>query len=451
MPNIKYMVNDPIAPVTLNISMPNPPTDPKFQVTGYIGVGAKTPLQLQSLNTYVTMSTIIASRQKALARSGFQFKKWAATPSLSVSTRAGEDLNAYYDRRGLKFFYYTNKNSVLYTVDSTDVVTHEFGHALLDSIKPDFWSVNAAEIWAFHEAWSDISAILYMMEFPQVIEAAIKENNGNLRKSNLISRLAEQLGAAIYGKGHLFLRNAINSFKYQDPKTLPSDAPDDQLSSECHSFGQVFLATWYDIMVQIYEQECKRVDAPSALTIAKNVAAEYLYKAVVQSPRVAKYHYAIAKGMLLADQVNGSKYSSILRTVFKNRNMLPPEIKVLANLKKRDIKVKEEDVVIKRGKVTSVVVKNNKAVKLGEFHSKKTLSALSVGGINLADVKIEVPFDNYYEFDEKGQLQDQILPIEEEVIEDARLCALNISMNENVGKGKMWRISRNKLTRTFFQ
>ena len=58
--------------------------------------------------------------------------KWAATSRLSLQARAGKDINAYYDRSSLKFFYFPDKktNKTIYACDSRTVVAHEFGHAL---------------------------------------------------------------------------------------------------------------------------------------------------------------------------------------------------------------------------------------------------------------------------------------------------------------------------------
>jgi hypothetical protein len=88
--------------------------------------------------------------------------RWAATNTLNVYPAAGQDLNAFYDRNSLKFFYaldpVVKKN--IYTSDSSDVVSHETGHALLDSIRPDFWNVQSYEVWALHESFGDIISIL---------------------------------------------------------------------------------------------------------------------------------------------------------------------------------------------------------------------------------------------------------------------------------------------------
>lgn len=449
MSEFDYVLNDPVSPIKISMDLPPEPKDLLFSVGGFAPPPSKTPAQLQAINTYITVAGSINNRQESISRSRDRLTKWAATRQLFVNTRAGKEFNAFYDRSGLKFCYYPSGNSIIYFADSSDVVTHELGHALLDAMRPDFWSVQALEIWSFHEAYADITALLSIMDYPAALEAAIKETNGDLRKSNVISRLAEQVGEIVYGKRHLYLRDAVNTFKYQNPQTLPGDAPDEELCAECHSFGRVFLGTWYEIVVGIYEQECKQSDPVTALTTAKNIAADYMYKAIVQSPSCSAYHYAIAQGMLVADQANGGKYASVLNTVFTNRKLIQPQIKILANIKQDDIKLEKKDLVIKQGSTTTVVLKRSKTVKLFDYHKAKTLSALSIPN-DIAKAELEVPADIYYQFNEKGVLQHQILPKEFDVVDDARRCVPYLI--GQVGRGKMWNInSKNKLVRKFVE
>ena len=453
MPNVDYLLNDSYSPLQVSVPIPSSPTDFKILVDGYTGKpGAFETLQQQAMNTFITVASSIGNNKKVIAKSGRSVDRWAAVSTLRVVPRAGKDLNAYYDRMALRYFYYPVGKVMLYLVDSTDVVAHELGHATLDAMRPDFWSVQSLEIWSFHEAFADINALMTMLAYPAALENALKEVNNDIRKSNIITRLAEQLGAVLYGKRHLYLRDAVNTFKYVDPSSLPEEAPDDQLCAECHSFGRVFLGTWWEIVAGIYEQEKKQSTPIDALTAAKNVAHEYLYKAIVQSPLVSDYHHAIARGMMVVDRANGGKYQDILRKAFVNRNMMPPEIKMMSDIRKKDLKIdKEKDLVVKRGKTTTVVLKGKKTIRLLDHHSVKRLSALDVGAGNLGDIKLEVPFDTYYEFDENGALQHQMLPDENTIVEEARRCSTMIAHADNLGKKKMWKISRKKLVRSFIE
>ena len=50
----------------------------------------------------------------------------------------GVDLNAFYDRTSFSFFHQQVGNQTFFSGASTDVVSHEIGHGLLDSVRPDF-------------------------------------------------------------------------------------------------------------------------------------------------------------------------------------------------------------------------------------------------------------------------------------------------------------------------
>ena len=117
-------------------------------------------------------------------------------------------------------------------------MAHELGHAILDAMRPDFWSVQALEIWSFHEAFADITAILSLMQHDEILDRALYETKGDLSKPNVISRLAEEMGDIIYeitrGRGGMkpgALRNATNKFRYIHPSKLPKNAPNNKLGS----------------------------------------------------------------------------------------------------------------------------------------------------------------------------------------------------------------------------
>ena len=79
---------------------------------------------------------------------------------LKVNIDEGSDLNAYYDRQSLGYYHFRSKKTKLLRrfAASTDVVSHECGHALLDAVRPELWDSNFPEPNAFHEAFGDCVA-----------------------------------------------------------------------------------------------------------------------------------------------------------------------------------------------------------------------------------------------------------------------------------------------------
>ena len=118
----------------------------------------------------------------------------------------------------------------VYSGESPDIVAHELGHAVLDAIRPQLWDAAAAEPAAFHEAFGDISAIFAALQLESLRKAVLLETEGKLYRNSRLSRVAEQLGWAIRQRhpdavDSDSLRNAVNSFFYRDPQTLPPRAP----------------------------------------------------------------------------------------------------------------------------------------------------------------------------------------------------------------------------------
>ncbi len=259
---------------------------------------------------------------------------WVGGKVLPVQPRAGSDLNAYYDRQALKFFYSTDASTArtMYTCESSDVAAHECGHAVLDAHHLDYWSSLHPETGAFHEAFGDITALLTTLHFPSVRARLLKETGGDLRQSSNVTRLAEELGKALYAQygknasGATFLRDLVNTFRYKDTWTLPAVAPLTRLSSESHSFSRVFSGAFYQILVGIYELKRKADDklpADEALVQARDEAGKLMATALVFAPPGDAVFRAIATSMFKAEQqLFGGAYFEVLRKVFSNRRIL---------------------------------------------------------------------------------------------------------------------------------
>lgn len=253
---------------------------------------------------------------------------WHSTvgPQLTVHLDQGEDFNAYYDRAGLNFFHGAIGDRVLYSGESPDVVCHEFGHAILDSLQPQLWDVHSAEPPALHEAFGDISAMLSSLQLPSVRSGVIAATSGKLDRSSRLSRLAEQLGWAIR-QSHPdavesdCLRNASNSFFYRDPLTLPPMAPASGLCSEPHSFSRVFSGAFLSALGGMFSAQATH-DEPALEQVTQD-AGKLLVEAARNTPVCVSYFSQFAAHMLAADQAElGGKYTEALRNGFVRHGVL---------------------------------------------------------------------------------------------------------------------------------
>jgi hypothetical protein len=257
----------------------------------------------------------------------------ASRPKLPVALDEGTQLNAFYSRNeggeqpGLHFFHGTALGTTLFSGESPDVVCHEFGHAVLDAVRPELWDAMAGEIAAFHESFGDMSAMLTALRLPSFATRLLTETGRRLACTSRLSRLAEQLGWGIRqcrpdAVAPDCLREAANSFFYQPPEQLPPQAPAAQLSSEPHSLSRVFTAAFLNGLAGMFFLPVTQHDENGLAAVA-NDAGRLLIESIKASPVVPTYFSQIAFHMLVADQsLNSGKYFQPLARGFLGHGIL---------------------------------------------------------------------------------------------------------------------------------
>jgi hypothetical protein len=263
-----------------------------------------------------------------------QGTQWEVGKTLAVKLDDGVDLNAFYtrggfgDSPGLHFFHQSVGGRTFFSGESPDVACHEMGHAFLDAIRPQLFDAQAIEVPAFHESFGDMSAILSALQVPSFRQAVFNETQGVLNRSSRLSRLAEQLGAAIRVQHPDVvdpdcLRNAVNSFFYRDPQTLPPSAPASQLSSEPHSFSRVFTGAFLDALAGALKLQSNSPTADDLLKATRDFA-RILVAGVLAAPVVPDYYSQVAAHMIDSGEsapFNG-KYRDVLKSAFIRRGIL---------------------------------------------------------------------------------------------------------------------------------
>jgi hypothetical protein len=255
--------------------------------------------------------------------------QWIPGAVLPAQPAAGTDLNAYYDRKALRFFRDVDAatGELVQSGDSADVVTHEQGHAILDALRPDLWDAPHFEVAAFHEAFGDLAAIGVALAEPRLADAVDAETKGQPGRSNLVSRLAEELGGAIrdrYGDEAALpgsLRDAVNAFRYTDPGTLPDAAPAAELSAEPHSFCRVMTGACWQILVTIF-RETQNPNRAEALTAAARTLLRLVVGAAQTAASGADFYGRVARQMVRAARSAGVEYAPRLAQDLFRRGLL---------------------------------------------------------------------------------------------------------------------------------
>ncbi|MBI3119427.1 MAG: hypothetical protein HYZ00_12105 [Candidatus Hydrogenedentes bacterium] len=321
----------PGAPLSTRIVDPQQTPPPQIYLTGTAEF------------RYWTAAAVL--RRAAQFWSSFGITAWHQNipGALPVRLDDGVDLNAYYARdayppynikQGLSFFHdtvtdtSTGQHVMVYSGESPDVVSHELGHAVLDKLKPQLFSMTTTEAAAFHESFGDMSSILTALQLPQVRLAILGETSGHLWRNSSVSRLAEQLGWAIrqrypFAVDADSLRNASNSFSYVDPASLPPDAPATQLSREPHNFSRVFTGAFLEALGGMV---LTLADPPSETDVAQAAAdmGRLLVAGIAAAPTNVQFFRAVAREMIAADAaIFNAKYGEALKRAFMRRKLLP--------------------------------------------------------------------------------------------------------------------------------
>lgn len=429
MADITYIYNDPSTPGLMGpYALPSKPAFLPFKVDGFRGATSEIgTLEHQAACCYVTLTNAINLVNSFLSK---PVERWAATQNLFVQPRAGKQLNAFYDRQALRFFYASDPvtKSLVYTANSFDVVAHEAGHAILDALRPDLFNVQALEIWAFHEAFGDIHAIMNMLQHDVVIDAVLAETGGDLRKEHVATKLAEEMGTALFhmtggrmGNRIGVLRNAFNNFRYLPPERLPRNGLDTQLTGEPHNFSRVFTGAWYDILVGMYESLKKTFSPKEALINARNTLCLYTFRAIRFAASTIRFYDSVARAMLVVDKANKYQFNQVMNQAFLSRGILRQAVKPMVSIDWMVFKgmVEPTDEIFEDPAV--VAVRN-----IGASFMQLPYHMLNV----------ETPADTYYEFNGTGECVDIISNSAEELIEHAHECVDFLRVNDQIRPDK---------------
>jgi hypothetical protein len=239
--------------------------------------------------------------------------------------QGGQKLNAFYDRVGLRFFVLDTGTKTYFTGISTDTVTHEAGHALLDALRPEFFESFRPEVNAFHESFGDMWALLSaLMDKPT--RQALLGASADLKSANFVESLSEYLSnAALEVFGNVSPskpRRALNTFQYQLPTTLPpgsfQDSPD-LLSAEPHSFSRVFTGCFYDTLANIFAGTTKN---EAGLLTAATTVGKLLIEAARTARHTSRFYLEVGQRMIQADaSLFGGANAAAIQQAFANHNL----------------------------------------------------------------------------------------------------------------------------------
>lgn len=145
--------------------------------------------RFHQLNAYAITSRAIELVEAELGRDlswGFEASR------LIVLPHAGAMGNAFYeeDTHSLQFYSYQpmGRRGLYHTCLSHDIVAHETGHAILDSIRDRFTEPTHPQTSALHEGVGDLASLFAALSHASVRRRVLKQG---LNRANLVSKIAE--------------------------------------------------------------------------------------------------------------------------------------------------------------------------------------------------------------------------------------------------------------------
>jgi hypothetical protein len=274
------------------------------------------PIEFDAVHTYTVVRQVLTMYRRAFNRNGITQNfdwQWGSDP-INVYPRAGIDPNAFYDRlnKSLRFFYFHpagNENTPLvYTCRSFDIVSHEVGHAVLDSLKPGYWGSWHPQTGGLHESFGDLTSIFTMLSQMDQCEAIIVESKGDLHTKTFFPAVAEQFGDALGRSGGL--RNADNDLTLSD------------VSNQVHDISRVFTGAVYDILADIFEDYHKPDQYDQAETlfrVGKHMTA-LIILSLFNGPDENATYKDIATKMIEIEPEK--KWKTIIKKEFTKRKIL---------------------------------------------------------------------------------------------------------------------------------
>lgn len=274
---------------------------------------------------------------------GHQIGYAFGSSKLTGFPHAGEDFNAYYSRweQAINFYhkYDDRLGKTIQSAQSYEVVSHEKGHATLDGWKPRFqsWSPDAK---GFHESFGDISGMLLSLRDDQVIGKMLMETAGDIRKSNIATKLGEEMSRGIAdvilhlppGLAEKFIiRDAANNLVWSDPATLPENPSDpNQLGRESHNYSRLFTGAVWDILVAIYDRYRKNLtDGWTSARKARDEVGLLVAKMLDFGPDTVASYRQLGKTMLAtsAKIIEGRNRQIVANALLKRKILTEDDIK----------------------------------------------------------------------------------------------------------------------------
>jgi hypothetical protein len=274
-----------------------------------------------AVHAFAIVRQTVNMYQRALgATLKWQWNSGSNADPIDVYPHAGVTMNAFYSRslKALKFFFFDKPGAPspppqIFTCRSLDIVSHETGHAVLDSLKPNWIMASSTpQTGALHESFGDLTAIFTTLSQFDQVEAIIAQTKARLHDKTFLSDLAEEFGLAL-GRPN-GLRNADNDLKLS------------QVGTEVHDLSQVFTGGIYDVLADLFVLNYRlgRDDPAAVLFDTGRYVCSLLLRAIQAAPASNATFADVVNQMLQVTVADGKPqaYRNSIRNQFTRREVV---------------------------------------------------------------------------------------------------------------------------------
>lgn len=200
-----------------------------------------------AINTYGTARQVIDLYENLLGEKiRWSWQKKGIHEPLRIRIR-NNDINARFlkNQRCIELDYYGYHNQIIHNCRTVDIIAHEMGHAILDSILPHL-NTGSAEQQGIGEAFCDLTAMFLVLNQEDLCEYVIMQTGGKISKPSILTQFG--FGNAHKDSANNELRSAINDIKYDENERFP------------YPYAQIIVGFLYDLFCLNYDEKKVKMD-----------------------------------------------------------------------------------------------------------------------------------------------------------------------------------------------
>lgn len=197
--------------------------------------------ELDAIHTFGIVRMLIDLYEKILKKTiVWSWQENGNNEPLTIRIR-NNDINSRFllSQKCIELDYYGTRDQLIYNCRTTDLIAHEIGHAILNTIYPD-WQSGNAETRGMEEAFCDLSAMFFILSQYDLCEEIVRETNGDFTKDNMLSLFG--VGHGHFRKPHKEIRNGNNNIMYKDSEWSP------------YKYCEVLVGVLYELLIDFIDE-----------------------------------------------------------------------------------------------------------------------------------------------------------------------------------------------------